>query len=48
MKITQDIRDYAEKHGLTSEEAIRQGMGEMSEEFRDKGGDIYQPVLTGD
>jgi len=37
MKITQDVRDYAEQHGLTSEEALTAGMREKSAEFRERG-----------
>ena len=41
MKITQDVRDYAAKHGLDSAEAVEAGMREKSEEFRDKGAEVY-------
>ncbi len=44
MKITQDVRDYAEAHGLTSVEAIEAGMAEKSGEFRDEGGRVYLPI----
>jgi len=44
MKITQDVRDYAEKHGLTSVEAIEAGMEEMSEEFSEHGNRVYLPI----
>ncbi len=44
MKITQDVRDYAEKHGLTSVEAIEAGMEEMSEEFAEHGNRVYLPI----
>jgi phosphomethylpyrimidine synthase len=46
MKITQDVRDYAEKHGLTSVEAIEAGMDEMSGEFADHGNRVYLPIST--
>ncbi len=42
MEITQQIRDYAEKLGLDAEAAKRKGMEEMSETFRQAGGDIYR------
>ena len=42
MKITQDVRDYAAKHQVSSEEAISQGMKEKSEEFRKSGLEIYR------
>jgi phosphomethylpyrimidine synthase len=42
MKITQDVRDYAEAHGLSAEKALNNGMAEKSREFREKGAQIYQ------
>ncbi|MCP2251951.1 phosphomethylpyrimidine synthase [Prauserella aidingensis] len=44
MRITQDIRAYAEEHGLSSVEAIEAGMQEKSEEFTSRGGRVYLPV----
>jgi phosphomethylpyrimidine synthase len=44
MKITQEVRDYAEKHGFTEEEAVEKGMEQKSKEFEDAGGKIYVPV----
>ncbi|MBO0878036.1 MAG: phosphomethylpyrimidine synthase, partial [Pseudonocardia sp.] len=44
MKITQDVREYAEKHGLTSVEAIEAGMEEKSHEFVEHGERIYLPI----
>ncbi|MBP2366783.1 phosphomethylpyrimidine synthase ThiC [Pseudonocardia parietis] len=44
MKITQDVRDYAEAHGLTSVEAIEAGMDEKSTEFIDHGGRVYLTI----
>ncbi|MCG8379615.1 MAG: phosphomethylpyrimidine synthase ThiC [Proteobacteria bacterium] len=45
MKITQDVRDYAEQQGLHNmDEAIEKGMEEMSEEFMQKGGDLYNKI----
>lgn len=41
MKITQDVREYAAKHGLDGETAIEEGMKEMSETFKEKGGNVY-------
>ena len=41
MKITQDVRDYAAKLGVEEKEANAKGMEEMSDTFRDKGGEIY-------
>ncbi len=42
MKITQDVRDYAEKHGLETTEAIEAGMQQQSEAFNKGGGEIYR------
>jgi phosphomethylpyrimidine synthase len=41
MKITQDVRDYAQKQGMSDEEALRKGMEEKAVEFVRKGGEIY-------
>ncbi len=41
MKITQDVRDYAKKHGLNDEKAISEGMKEMADTFNEKGGEVY-------
>jgi phosphomethylpyrimidine synthase len=41
MKITDDVRRYAEEQGLTTEAAIEAGLREKSQEFRAKGGEIY-------
>ncbi|MFD6164340.1 phosphomethylpyrimidine synthase ThiC [Oerskovia sp. NPDC060287] len=44
MRISADVREYAEKNGLTSVEAIEAGMAEKSSEFADAGGRVYLPV----
>jgi len=44
MRITQDVRDYAAKHGLSETEAIQLGMEEKAREFKESGGEIYQEV----
>jgi phosphomethylpyrimidine synthase len=41
MKITQDVRDYAEQKGVEETQALNEGMKEMSTTFREKGGEIY-------
>lgn len=41
MRITQDIREYAEKNGLDTAEAIEEGMKEKSEAFKQAGSMIY-------
>jgi phosphomethylpyrimidine synthase len=43
MKITQEIREFAEKEGLAEEEAIEAGLEEKAREFKDKGSEIYIP-----
>ncbi|MQA07367.1 MAG: phosphomethylpyrimidine synthase ThiC [Pseudonocardiaceae bacterium] len=45
MRISQDVREYAEKHGLSSVEAIEAGMREKSEEFAEHGNQVYLPVV---
>ncbi|SDB84005.1 hydroxymethylpyrimidine synthase [Raineyella antarctica] len=45
MRISQDVRDYAEAHGLTSVEAIEAGMAEKSAEFAERGSRVYLPVV---
>ncbi|PSB91678.1 phosphomethylpyrimidine synthase ThiC [Candidatus Pandoraea novymonadis] len=42
MKITQDVRDYAKKQGLTEEFALKQGMEAKAVEFITQGAEIYQ------
>ncbi|MCG5218719.1 phosphomethylpyrimidine synthase ThiC [Streptosporangium sp. KLBMP 9127] len=44
MKITQDVRRYADSHGLSAAEALTAGLKEKSEEFTREGGRIYLPV----
>ncbi len=41
MKITQDVREYAEKLGMDGEEALKKGMEEKAKEFADKGSELY-------
>ncbi len=41
MRITQDIRDYAEEHGLDTQEAIEAGMKEKADAFKSAGSSIY-------
>ncbi len=42
MKITQDVRDYAKKHGMSADEALDKGMQEKSVEFVSSGAEIYR------
>ncbi|MFN6946587.1 MAG: phosphomethylpyrimidine synthase ThiC [Cytophagaceae bacterium] len=41
MKITQDVRDFAEKQGLEEDEALAKGMEEKAKEFANTGGQLY-------
>ena len=41
MKITQDVRDYAEKTGVSAEQALTTGMQEKAIEFVKKGSELY-------
>jgi len=44
MKITQDVRDYAQAHQLPADAAaLEQGMEEKAREFREQGGEVYRP-----
>jgi phosphomethylpyrimidine synthase len=47
MKISQDVRRYAEERGLTQDEALAAGMREKAEEFNAAGRRIYLPVQPG-
>ena len=43
MQITQEVRDYAETHGMSGDaSALERGMTEKSVEFREKGAQIYR------
>ncbi len=42
MKISQDVRDYAQQHGLNEAEVFDAGMQEKSEEFRKQGAEVYR------
>ncbi|MCW2635148.1 MAG: Phosphomethylpyrimidine synthase [Blastococcus sp.] len=46
MRISQDVRRYAEERGLTSEEAIDAGLREKAAEFTAHGGRIQLPLVT--
>ncbi|VAW78956.1 Phosphomethylpyrimidine synthase ThiC [hydrothermal vent metagenome] len=41
MKITQDVREYAREHGMSNDDALKQGMQEKSVEFVKGGAEIY-------
>ncbi len=42
MKITQDVRDYAEKQGISDIDALKQGMEVKAVEFVKSGAEIYR------
>jgi phosphomethylpyrimidine synthase len=42
MKITEDVRKYAEEHGFDGSETIEAGMREKADEFLKTGGEIYR------
>ncbi len=45
MRITQEVREYAAKHGVEAETvAVVQGLREKAAEFKKAGGEIYRPV----
>ncbi len=44
MKITQDIRTYAEENNFSEEQAIAAGMSAKANEFLDRGADLYVEV----
>ena len=44
MRISQDVRRYAEERGLTSEEAIEAGLREKAAQFTERGGRIHLPL----
>jgi phosphomethylpyrimidine synthase len=44
MRITQDVRKYAEEHGLDTVGAVEAGMAEMAERFHEHGDRVYLPV----
>ena len=41
MKISDEVRQYAEENGMTSEEAIEEGMQKKADEFNESGAEIY-------
>ena len=44
MKITQDVRDFAAKQGLTAEDALQKGMETKAVEFVKTGAEIYHKL----
>ncbi|GGC61693.1 phosphomethylpyrimidine synthase ThiC [Hoyosella rhizosphaerae] len=50
MRISADVREYAERNGMSTQEDIdrvlAQGMAEKSAEFADNGNQVYLPIST--
>jgi phosphomethylpyrimidine synthase len=44
MKITQDVREYAARKGVSEQEALEKGMQEKAAEFVTRGAEIYREV----
>ncbi|MBX3591586.1 MAG: phosphomethylpyrimidine synthase ThiC, partial [Burkholderiaceae bacterium] len=42
MRITQEVRDYAERQGIGEQQALEQGMQQKAGEFVERGAEIYQ------
>ena len=42
MRISDDIRKFADEQGLSEEAALAKGMADKAKEFKDQGGEIYQ------
>ena len=45
MKITQDVREYAQAKGLEADAALTHGMQEKSAQFKAAGGEVYIPIV---
>jgi phosphomethylpyrimidine synthase len=41
MRITQDVRDYAQAHGIAPDEAVDAGLREKAAAFREQGQELY-------
>ena len=41
MRITEDVRKYADEHGYSTEEALAKGLDEKAAEFLEKGAEVY-------
>ncbi|HLZ70423.1 MAG TPA: phosphomethylpyrimidine synthase ThiC [Dehalococcoidia bacterium] len=44
MRISQDVREYAQQKGLSEDQVLAVGMAEKAQEFRDSGSKIYRPA----
>jgi phosphomethylpyrimidine synthase len=45
MQISQQVRDFAAEQGLGTQEAITVGLKEKAVEFRQRGGNLYTPLI---
>ncbi len=46
MKITQEVREFAKTQGVSEQQALEQGMADMSAQFKDVGGQLYIPIKS--
>ncbi|EGJ12360.1 phosphomethylpyrimidine synthase ThiC [Rubrivivax benzoatilyticus] len=46
MKITRELREYAQARGIGEDEAVQRGLADKSTEFRAAGGGFYVPLAT--
>ncbi|MBA1333180.1 hypothetical protein QQ73_19685, partial [Candidatus Endoriftia persephone str. Guaymas] len=44
MKITQEVREFAAKQGISEIDALKKGMNEKSVEFKQQGSEIYKEI----
>jgi phosphomethylpyrimidine synthase len=44
MKISHDVRRFAEERGLAESEALAAGLAEKSAQFAEQGGRVYIPL----
>jgi hypothetical protein len=44
MKISEDVRQYAAEHGISEEDVLAADMEEKSNEFVEKGAEVYTPA----
>ena len=47
MKITQEVREFAARQGVSEDHALSEGMAQKSAQFKASGGEIYIPIVAG-
>jgi phosphomethylpyrimidine synthase len=47
MKITHEVRDWADKNQVAADKAVEQGLAARAEAFRKQGGEIYGKKTEG-